>query len=244
MIADSKLGTVEEFIFEYGEYLIGQDSQCDIRLVDRAASRKHARLFFDASGLRVEDLGSANGTFLGGQRIESPHELGAGTLRIGRCKVIVVIDDQAHSDRAESARLRVAVLHPGLASHDSCSFKDTREVTGDGTPIDRSGDAEERRADSAQITYRIPSMTEEASVKAAIDADSHPKLALSVGAEIEFFTARSTKRLLRLKSISGQGGVYFFRDQQSSGTSLCLTAERLSQHLEERSARVMGCSVA
>lgn len=244
MIADSKLGTIEEYTFEYGEYLVGQNSQCDIRLVDPSASRKHARLIFDASGLSVEDLGSANGTFLGGQRIESPHEFGAGTLRIGRCKLVVVIDDQAHSDCAESARLRVAVLHPGKCSHDSNSFKETGELTGRGAPIDGSGDAEEGRADSAQTTYRFPSKTEAASVTATTDADSGSHLALSVGAEIEFYTARATKRVLRLKSISGQGGVYFFRDQESSGTSLCLTAERLSQHLEERSARVMDRSAA
>jgi hypothetical protein len=44
----------------------------------------------------------------------------------------------------------------------------------------------------------------------------------------------------RLSSISGLGGVYFFHDQQSTGTSLCVTAERLSQYLQERTARVVS----
>jgi pSer/pThr/pTyr-binding forkhead associated (FHA) protein len=53
-----------------GEMSIGREG-CDIALVGDGASRKHARLSAAADGLRVEDLGSANGTFVNGERVEA-----------------------------------------------------------------------------------------------------------------------------------------------------------------------------
>ncbi|MFZ5917686.1 MAG: FHA domain-containing protein [Chloroflexota bacterium] len=37
--------------------------------VEKGVSRRHARLLFDGSELRLEDIGSVNGTFLNGHRL-------------------------------------------------------------------------------------------------------------------------------------------------------------------------------
>jgi len=57
--------------------VIGRDPLADIQIDDSAVSRRHARIVARDGAYAVEDLGSANGTFLGGTRI-SRQELESG----------------------------------------------------------------------------------------------------------------------------------------------------------------------
>lgn len=45
-------------------YLIGRDPGCAIPIADDSISRRHAQIAVDGSQIRVEDVGSSNGTFL------------------------------------------------------------------------------------------------------------------------------------------------------------------------------------
>jgi pSer/pThr/pTyr-binding forkhead associated (FHA) protein len=58
--------------FARGEAFIGRGQDATVELPFPAISARHARLFRDGGGYRVEDLGSANGTLLGGRRLV-PH---------------------------------------------------------------------------------------------------------------------------------------------------------------------------
>ncbi len=53
-----------------GTLLVGREQDCDLIINDQLLSRHHARLWLDDGGLNIEDLGSANGTFVNGQRID------------------------------------------------------------------------------------------------------------------------------------------------------------------------------
>ncbi len=65
--------------------LIGRGSTCTLVLTDDYASTRHARIFPHHDGWWVEDLGSTNGTFVDGERIDAPRELRPGTpVRIGQ----------------------------------------------------------------------------------------------------------------------------------------------------------------
>ena len=48
---------------------IGRSSSCDLVLVDRGISRRHAELRRQAGGAVLTDLGSANGTYVNGRRL-------------------------------------------------------------------------------------------------------------------------------------------------------------------------------
>lgn len=52
------------------EMLIGRDESCDIVIPSRQVSRYHVRLSLKTKGVLVEDLGSKNGTYHNGQRLE------------------------------------------------------------------------------------------------------------------------------------------------------------------------------
>ncbi len=65
--------------------LIGRAPECTLVLDDEFASTRHARIFPQPEGWFVEDLGSRNGTFLGGNRLTGTAPVGVGSvLRIGR----------------------------------------------------------------------------------------------------------------------------------------------------------------
>ena len=53
------------------QLVVGRAPSSDIAIFDGTVSRRHAELQVDESGLRVRDLGSSNGTFHNGARIEN-----------------------------------------------------------------------------------------------------------------------------------------------------------------------------
>lgn len=52
------------------EFVLGRHPECTIQLQSNMVSRKHARVFVDGGQPFVEDLGSGNGTFVNGKKIE------------------------------------------------------------------------------------------------------------------------------------------------------------------------------
>lgn len=70
--------------------LVGQSEACDVRLSDRQVSRRHAALDFTERGLRLSDLGSTNGTFVGGLRIGEVYLGGGEVVRVGQTAMRLV----------------------------------------------------------------------------------------------------------------------------------------------------------
>ena len=67
-----------------GELVIGREN-ADLTIDDAEVSRRHVAVRLEGGQLEVEDLGSANGTFVNGSRIEGPVKVGGGAkIRVGR----------------------------------------------------------------------------------------------------------------------------------------------------------------
>ena len=72
-----------------GENLIGRSDECAVWIDDVEVSRHHARIIIDEDGAQIEDLGSKNGTFLQGERIDSTTALADGDLiRVGEASMV------------------------------------------------------------------------------------------------------------------------------------------------------------
>jgi DNA-binding NtrC family response regulator len=79
--------------FEGGTLSIGSSPDADIVLTDGTVSRFHAELALLPHGVRVKDLGSTNGTFVGDARIEGI-VVGVGTeVGLGRARIEIVAAD-------------------------------------------------------------------------------------------------------------------------------------------------------
>lgn len=62
------------------DILIGRDSACQICIPDRQISRFHARISATTKGILLEDMGSKNGTFCNGSRIDDLIQLQDGDV--------------------------------------------------------------------------------------------------------------------------------------------------------------------
>ncbi len=60
------------------EMMMGRDASCDIVISDRLVSRFHARVTPTEQGVLLEDLGSKNGTYHNGVRLDDPTILSDG----------------------------------------------------------------------------------------------------------------------------------------------------------------------
>ena len=60
------------------EILIGRDPSCHVVIDDDSVSRSHARLVFEDDAYAMEDLGSKNGTYVNGHKIENKVPLNDG----------------------------------------------------------------------------------------------------------------------------------------------------------------------
>jgi diguanylate cyclase (GGDEF)-like protein len=68
---------------EAGELVVGRDDDAPFRLVDAGISRRHARVFRTGSNVNIEDLGSRNGVFVNGHRVERSLLTSGDVIQIG-----------------------------------------------------------------------------------------------------------------------------------------------------------------
>jgi len=64
-----------EIALDPGENLIGRDREAVVWIDDESVSRRHARIWVGEDGASIEDLGSRNGTYVGGARIRGAASL-------------------------------------------------------------------------------------------------------------------------------------------------------------------------
>ncbi len=72
-----------------GENVLGRNSDAPIWIGDPSVSRRHARILVDGGTASLEDLGSKNGTFVEGKRLEGPVTLPDGArIRLGHVDLV------------------------------------------------------------------------------------------------------------------------------------------------------------
>jgi pSer/pThr/pTyr-binding forkhead associated (FHA) protein len=79
------------FVLGEGETIAGRAEDVDIFLGDVTVSREHVRFTVDGRGLRLDDLGSTNGTYVNLERMESAVLQPGDEVIIGKFHLVVTV---------------------------------------------------------------------------------------------------------------------------------------------------------
>jgi hypothetical protein len=95
-------GDWRRFALVQGEQIIGRDPDTAVCLDSPRVSRRHARVVLRGTQATIEDLGSKNGTFVGGTRLDGRRELKRGdTVRIGPFSLVFGVEGSAGPTETE-----------------------------------------------------------------------------------------------------------------------------------------------
>jgi hypothetical protein len=103
--------------------VIGRREDCDLRIPLSDVSRKHCRLVRDGETLRLEDLGSSNGTYCNGERVQEAVLAPGDTLQVGPVQFVLQIDGQPADDELAPSEGAAVAESPYEAS-DSATIDD------------------------------------------------------------------------------------------------------------------------
>jgi signal transduction histidine kinase len=93
--------------------------RADLALSSTDVSRSHARVTSAGSGYVIEDLGSANGTYVDGTRVTSPTPIRFGAhIQIGRTVILFSRHDELEERVARVERLETMAVMAGGIAHD------------------------------------------------------------------------------------------------------------------------------
>ncbi|MFO0675680.1 MAG: sigma 54-interacting transcriptional regulator [Polyangiaceae bacterium] len=95
---------IRVFPVRTGTTTVGTSPACDVVVDDRAVSARHLSLECHPDGVLVRDLGSKNGTFVGGARV---HEawVGQGAALVAGRSVLTLVSSASHDDERAGAPL-------------------------------------------------------------------------------------------------------------------------------------------
>jgi two-component system cell cycle response regulator len=119
-------GSVGE-MFRVGQknVIIGRARAADIRLDDDGVSRRHAMVVSHGGQVHIEDLGSANGTFVNGEKVLSRHPLADGDKITLGSVIILKFTYSDELDETFQRKMFEAALRDGLTqAHNMRSFMD------------------------------------------------------------------------------------------------------------------------
>jgi pSer/pThr/pTyr-binding forkhead associated (FHA) protein len=141
----------------------GTPKDCDLRIPLSDVSRKHCRLVRDGETLRLEDLGSSNGTYRNGERVQEAILSPGDTLQVGPVQFVLQIDGEPADDQ----------LAPGYAEQ---PMPGAEEEYGE---AEVSADVSDAATDDAETVDDSEGVTaaHELSENATIDEPAEPVVA-------------------------------------------------------------------
>jgi pSer/pThr/pTyr-binding forkhead associated (FHA) protein len=129
-------GERRSFSIVHDVTVIGRREDCDFRIPLGEISRKHCRLIKDGDTLRAEDLGSSNGTYVNGERVQEAQLSPGDSLKVGSIVFVVQIDGvpaEHELQTAESSSASGAGMQLREAPQDDAAQgQEFVEATGEG----------------------------------------------------------------------------------------------------------------
>lgn len=89
-----KNGKQKSFQLPSSVTVIGRHNDCDLHAPLMSVSKRHCQLTCNDGALRIRDLGSRNGTYVNGQRIDETEIKAGDRVKIGPLMFLLQIDGQ------------------------------------------------------------------------------------------------------------------------------------------------------
>lgn len=89
-----KNNSQKAFSLSSGVTVIGRRHDCDLQIPLKSVSRRHCQLNGDEGVLKIRDLGSRNGTYLNGKRIDEAVVRPGDYIEVGPLKFVLQIDGE------------------------------------------------------------------------------------------------------------------------------------------------------
>src|SRR4051812_34934776 len=106
-------GSHRPFTVTKDETIVGRREDCDLRIAVSDVSRKHSKLTLEGDALRIEDLGSSNGTFVNGKKVAASAIKAGDVVQIGPVTFVVQVDNDPSEESL--AGLVAAVKNAGAS---------------------------------------------------------------------------------------------------------------------------------
>jgi pSer/pThr/pTyr-binding forkhead associated (FHA) protein len=94
--------------------VIGRREDCDLRIPLGDVSRKHCRIVRDGEMLKLEDLGSSNGTYLNAQRVQEALLSPGDSIQVGPVVFVLQVDGEPEDDELSPVSVPVAAAAGGM----------------------------------------------------------------------------------------------------------------------------------
>jgi pSer/pThr/pTyr-binding forkhead associated (FHA) protein len=97
--------------------VVGRREDCDLRIPVGDVSRKHCRLVKEGDTIRLEDLGSSNGSYVNGHRVQEAVLKPGDWIQIGPVQFVIQIDGEPSDEELVPPPSPLpSEEHAGLAS--------------------------------------------------------------------------------------------------------------------------------
>lgn len=107
--------------------VIGRREDCDLRIPLGEVSRKHCRLVRDGDSLRLEDLGSSNGTYHNGQRVQEALLSPGDSIQVGPLVFVLQIDGHPPDDELAPVHVQTDEALEGAPSTEKGPLQPTAQ---------------------------------------------------------------------------------------------------------------------
>jgi len=120
-----------EFLLDQGLYIVGRHRSCDLPLKSDKVSRRHMSCTVGESEVKIEDLGSRNGVYVGGVRVQGATLKHGDKIKLG--DVTLVFEGGQPQGAEGAAPLQAAPESPKHPPGQPVSIEDEEQ-----TPLDDS----------------------------------------------------------------------------------------------------------
>ena len=136
LVRFKKDGTQKSIPLPSSVTVIGRRHDCDLRIPIISVSRRHCQFSMNEGVLKIRDLGSQNGTFVNGNRVDAAEIQAGDALKIGPLTFVVQIDGEPENvslpmTEAEEWPKKKRAVAKGLGDEQFAGLEELEELDSD-----------------------------------------------------------------------------------------------------------------